>query len=212
MARSLSDRKAQEWRQRFMRFEKSRQSITAFCRQEGVSAPSFYLWRKRLASGGNRAAAARPPAVPAGPASAGGGRERATARRHATGRAHVRPRRPAVGNRRGGPRRCRRLAEEPAHAELRPQLRIFLHARPTDMRKSFDGLCGLVRSVLLADPLDGSLFLFVNRRGDRLKALWWDRTAWRCSTSGWSRARSRCSAPTTTRPPWNSTPPNWPCS
>ena len=54
-------------------------------------------------------------------------------------------------------------------------LRIFLHARPTDMRKSFDGLCGLVRGVLQADPLDGSLFLFVNRRGDRLKMLWWDR-------------------------------------
>ena len=54
-------------------------------------------------------------------------------------------------------------------------LRIFLHARPTDMRKSFDGLCGLVRSELQADPLDGSLFLFVNRRGDRIKMLWWDR-------------------------------------
>ena len=31
-----------------------------------------------------------------------------------------------------------------------------------------------MRGVLAADPLDGSLFLFVNRRGDRLKALWWD--------------------------------------
>jgi len=56
-----------------------------------------------------------------------------------------------------------------------PHIRIFLHTRPTDMRKSFDGLCGLVRGVLQADPTDGSLFLFVNRRGDRLKALWWDR-------------------------------------
>jgi transposase len=55
-----------------------------------------------------------------------------------------------------------------------PNIRIFLHARPADLRKSFDGLCGLVRSVLQADPLDGSLFLFINRRGDRLKALWWD--------------------------------------
>lgn len=54
-------------------------------------------------------------------------------------------------------------------------MRIYLHARPTDMRKSFDGLCAVVRNVLGADPLDGSLFLFVNRRGDRLKALWWDR-------------------------------------
>jgi transposase len=56
-----------------------------------------------------------------------------------------------------------------------PNLRIYLHARPTDLRKSFDGLCALVRNVFQADPLDGSLFLFVNGRGDRLKALWWDR-------------------------------------
>jgi transposase len=56
-----------------------------------------------------------------------------------------------------------------------PNMRIYLHARPTDMRKSFDGLCALVRNVFQADPLDGSLFLFVNRRGDRLKMLWWDR-------------------------------------
>jgi transposase len=55
-----------------------------------------------------------------------------------------------------------------------PNIRIFLCARPTDMRMSFDGLCGLVRGALGADPLDGSLFLFVNRRGDRIKALWWD--------------------------------------
>ena len=54
-------------------------------------------------------------------------------------------------------------------------LRIYLCVRPTDMRKSFDGLCALVRNVFQADPLDGSLFLFVNRRGDRLKMLWWDR-------------------------------------
>jgi len=58
---------------------------------------------------------------------------------------------------------------------LAPNLRIYLHARPTDMRKSFEGLCALVRNVFQADPLDGSLFLFVNRRGDRLKMLWWDR-------------------------------------
>ena len=61
MARFLTDRKAQEWRQRFFRFEKSRQSITAFCRAEGVSAPSFYLWRKRL----HAAATTRPNATPA---------------------------------------------------------------------------------------------------------------------------------------------------
>ena len=58
---------------------------------------------------------------------------------------------------------------------LAPRMRIYMHVPPTDMRKSFDGLCALVRSVFKADPLDGSLFLFVNRRRDRIKALWWDR-------------------------------------
>jgi transposase len=58
---------------------------------------------------------------------------------------------------------------------LSPHLRIFLHTQPTDMRKSFDGLSALVRSAFGADPLDGSLFLFVNRRRDRIKMLYWDR-------------------------------------
>lgn len=57
----------------------------------------------------------------------------------------------------------------PAHT------RIYLCATPTDMRKSFDGLHTLVQQVFKQDPLDGHLFLFVNRRGDRLKILWWDR-------------------------------------
>ena len=56
-----------------------------------------------------------------------------------------------------------------------PNLRIYLHTQPTDMRKSFDGLSGLVRSVFQADPTDGILFLFINRRRDRIKMLWWDR-------------------------------------
>ena len=55
-----------------------------------------------------------------------------------------------------------------------PAPAIFFHTDATDMRKSFTGLCGLVRSVFNDDPTDGSLFLFVNRRRDRIKALWWD--------------------------------------
>lgn len=52
---------------------------------------------------------------------------------------------------------------------------IFLYSKPTDMRKSFCGLSGLVRSELGREPNDGSMFLFINRRKDKLKALWWDR-------------------------------------
>lgn len=58
---------------------------------------------------------------------------------------------------------------------LPPHLRVYLYTRPTDMRKSFDGLHALVRQVFQKDPVDGHLFLFVNRRRDRVKALWWDR-------------------------------------
>ena len=49
--------------------------------------------------------------------------------------------------------------------------RIYLYNGPCDMRKSFDGLCGLVRSELGADPLSGSLFVFCNRRRNMVKVL-----------------------------------------
>jgi transposase len=52
--------------------------------------------------------------------------------------------------------------------------RIYLYRPPCDMRKSFDGLCGLVRSELGVDPLSGSLFVFCNRRRSMIKLLYWD--------------------------------------
>src|SRR5580693_6650720 len=54
-------------------------------------------------------------------------------------------------------------------------VRIFLCTRPTDMRKSFDGLTGLVQECFGQDPLTGHLFLFANRRRDRIKILYFDR-------------------------------------
>ena len=58
---------------------------------------------------------------------------------------------------------------------LAQNTRIFLHVPATDLRKSFDGLGGLVRSAFEADPCDGSWFLFFNKRRDRVKILYWDR-------------------------------------
>jgi len=53
--------------------------------------------------------------------------------------------------------------------------RVFLATDPTDMRKGFDGLFAIVESVITEDPFSGHLFVFRNRRRDRLKVLWWDR-------------------------------------
>jgi transposase len=54
-------------------------------------------------------------------------------------------------------------------------LRIFLAVEPADMRKGFDGLSQLVRDRIAQDPLSGHLYVFRNRRRDRVKALYWDR-------------------------------------
>ena len=59
---------------------------------------------------------------------------------------------------------------------LGPQQRYFLFAGPADMRKGFDGLSGLASSSMPGDPLSGDVFIFVNRRRDRMKLLVWDRS------------------------------------
>ncbi len=60
---------------------------------------------------------------------------------------------------------------EPLHTR-----RILAWREPVDMRKSFNGLIGLVRDAMVEDPLSGSLYVFVNRRGNYLKLIYWDRT------------------------------------
>ncbi len=62
--------------------------------------------------------------------------------------------------------------------QLPAAVRVFLCTRPTDMRKGFDGLQGMVREFLGQDPLSGHLFLFLNRRRDRIKILLWERDGW----------------------------------
>ena len=56
--------------------------------------------------------------------------------------------------------------------------RYYLYRHPTDMRKSFNGLSGLVRSELGGNPISGDVFIFVNRRRDRIKLLVWDRSGY----------------------------------
>ena len=57
---------------------------------------------------------------------------------------------------------------------LSPAVRIYLATGATDLRRSIDGLAALVRERFALDPTSGHLFLFRNRRGDRVKVLVWD--------------------------------------
>lgn len=58
---------------------------------------------------------------------------------------------------------------------LPASVRVYLCLSPCDMRKSFDSLHALVREQLQLDAFTGHLFVFVSRRRDRLKILYWDR-------------------------------------
>lgn len=53
--------------------------------------------------------------------------------------------------------------------------KVFIYAKPTDMRKGFDGLYGLVLNEMELDPLMGYLFVFLNRQRTRIKVLHWNR-------------------------------------
>jgi transposase len=53
------------------------------------------------------------------------------------------------------------------------QAQVLFCAEPVDMRKHFNGLAGLVRDTLKEEPLAGKLFVFVGKRGDTVKILYW---------------------------------------
>jgi transposase len=55
------------------------------------------------------------------------------------------------------------------------KVKVLIANEPVDFRKTFDGLCGVVREALDEDPLSPALFVFRNRRADQIRILWWDR-------------------------------------
>jgi transposase len=51
--------------------------------------------------------------------------------------------------------------------------RFHLYSQPTDMRKSFDGLSGIIRNNLRSNPCNGDVFMFLNKRRNKIKMLHW---------------------------------------
>lgn len=77
---------------------------------------------------------------------------------------------------------------------LSSRMTIYAATAPIDLRRSFDGLAAAAREQLGHDPKSGALFLFVNKVGDRLKALWWDRTGYCLLCKRLERGRFRIPA------------------
>ena len=69
--------------------------------------------------------------------------------------------------------------------------KIFAYGKPVDMRKSFNGLIALTKHTLVEDPLSGNLFVFINRRGNYVKILRWDRTGYTLFCKRLERGRFR---------------------
>ena len=65
--------------------------------------------------------------------------------------------------------------------------RYHLYRKETDMRKSFDALCGIISSELDENVMNGDVFIFINKLRTHLKMLVWEPVASRCFTAGWSR-------------------------
>lgn len=74
-------------------------------------------------------------------------------------------------------------------------VRIFVCTEPVDMRRSFDGLALAAREVLGEEPQSGALFVFLNKRANRLKCLWWDRTGYALLYKRLHRATFRLPGP-----------------
>lgn len=73
--------------------------------------------------------------------------------------------------------------------------RIYIATMAVDMRRGHDGLAAMAREYVKLDPLEGCLFVFFNRRVDRVKALWWDETGYCLLYKRLERGRFRVPQP-----------------
>jgi transposase len=76
-------------------------------------------------------------------------------------------------------------------------VRIYVAAEPVDLRRGFDGLAAATREIIRENPLSGHLFVFTNRRSNRLKILLWEPSGYLLIYKRLERGRFRM--PTTPR-------------
>lgn len=72
-----------------------------------------------------------------------------------------------------------------------PNTKVYVAVEPADLRRGHDGLCALVRGALELDPYAGHFFVFIGKRGDRAKVLFWDRGGFVVYYKRLSRGRFR---------------------
>ena len=168
------------WRQRHQRQSTSGLSVPAFCARERISVTAFYAWRHRLAARSLPARLEPPLFVPLNLDSSP--RQTGVVLSHGV-EVSYQTKSVFTSTLFPSPSGCAaswlhsRPPTQGGHAMimLPSAVRIFLCTRSTDLRKSFDGLSGLVQDCFGQDPLTGHLFLFLNRRRDRIKILYFDR-------------------------------------
>jgi transposase len=81
-------------------------------------------------------------------------------------------------------------------------IRVFVSVPPADLRKGYDGLARLARDVVEQDPLSGHLFVFANRKRDRIKILYWDRDGYAVWMKRLERGNFRWPAPASDHVEW----------
>jgi transposase len=81
-------------------------------------------------------------------------------------------------------------------------VRVLVAVPPADLRKGYDGLARLARDAIGEDPLSGHLFVFANRRRDRIKVLYWDRDGYAIWMKRLEKGTYRWPAAGATRAEW----------
>ncbi|HEX3361004.1 MAG TPA: IS66 family insertion sequence element accessory protein TnpB [Solirubrobacterales bacterium] len=84
-------------------------------------------------------------------------------------------------------------------------VRVFVAVAPADLRKGYDGLSQLARDSIKEDPLSGHLFVFANRKRDRIKILYWDRDGLAVWMKRLEKGTYRWPSPASDRVEWTAT-------